>query len=234
MEHVLRTISLGKTSEELHSEFVKYSRGAFTNKYLLDAKKQKDAWSIKAGAEFANVLVRMCLEKVKEDIDVTGVIVATFDVASKASFPIQNVKQFMGIKQAVVNSKISPDKIIKMMNEFPRAFYALSFANEDFTLKIKAKAPKSAKPATAGGKEPKAEFCSLKTKDAEIVKELFFDFPDFKEIKVNHTLNIKDIELPKGITEPAMIREKAVRKGVLTRVVKIDEVEHRKEYGFSA
>lgn len=234
MEHILRTIALGKTSDELHGDFVKYSKGMFENKYLIDAKKQKDSWNIKTGPELANTLVRMCLKKVEGEVDVTGVIVATFDVASKASFPISGVKQFMGIKQAGVNSKVHPEKILKMMEEFPRAFYALTFSGKDFILKIKAKAPKSAKPVAAGGKEPKAEFCSLKTTDEHIAKEIFFDFPEFKEIKIKHILNIKDIELPKGLSNPAEIREKAVRKGVLIRIATVDGVQHRKEYPFNA
>lgn len=234
MEHILRTIALGKTNDELHGDFVKYSKGAFENKYLIDAKKQKDAWNIKTGPELANTLVRMCLHKVKEDIDVTGVIVATFDVASKAKFPIDNVKQFMGIKQAVVNTKVSPNKILEMMKEFPRAFYALSFSGNDFVLKIKAKAPKSAKPASGGDKEPKAEFCSLKTSDGEIAKELFFDIPEFKEVNIKHILRINDIELPKGVSDPAQIREKAIRKGILIRIAKVDGKEIVNEYPFSA
>jgi hypothetical protein len=58
MKSIINKIFHGEKGEEIHNEFVKYSRGLFWNKYLLTAKKQKDKWVIKAGPEFANFLVR--------------------------------------------------------------------------------------------------------------------------------------------------------------------------------
>ena len=101
-------------------------------------------------------------------------------------------------------------------------------------LKIKAKAPKSAKPAATGEKAPSPDFCSLKTTNHEIVKSLFLDVPDFNEISIRHTLKINNIELPKGETDPVKIRENAKRKGAIIRKVKIDDCEIIKEYNFTA
>lgn len=234
MESVLKKINAGKFDDGVHSEFVKYSKGVFGNKYLLDAKKQKDKYSIKAGAEFANFLVRSCLEKVSGKIKVSGIIVSTFDLRKEIDFPIERVKQFMGIKQLVVNGEMEPKEIISVMDRYPKAFFALSFSTPESDLKIKAKAPKSAKPAATGEKEPKADFCSLKTTDKSIVNDLFFDFPNFSEIKIVHTLNIKDIILPKGESDPAKIRELAKRKGIITRKVNADGKESVKEMPFEA
>lgn len=234
MENIFQKISEGRKDEDVHREFVKFSKGVFDNKYLLDAKKQKAGWSIKAGAEFANFLVKTCASKAQGEIHLKGVIVSTMDLRKEVPFPHGDVKQFMGIKQLVIDTKTTPDKLLSLMEKQPKAFYALSFVSGSNELKIKPKAPKSAKPASGGEKEPKAEFCSLKTSDYEISNSLFFDMPDFKEISVNHSIVIKEIELPKGETDPVKIRENAIRKGIIRRRIIADGKETVKEYPFEA
>jgi len=232
--NVIKKIFLGETDENMHSDFVKFGKGVFENRYLLEGKKQKDRWNIKTSAEFVNFLVRKCLEDSSGKIKVGGIIVYTFDIKNDINFPIENVKQFMGIKQIVINTEVEPEKIISLMNKHPRAFYALSFASNGCELKIKAKAPKSAKPSASGEKEAKANFCSLKTSNKNIVDDLFFDFPDFKEIKANHTITIDEIVLPKDEKDPVKIRENAKRKGTIKRKVVVDGKEFIKEAKFEA
>ena len=223
MESILKQIFNGKLEESAHFEFVKYGKGTFTNKYLVEGKKQKDKLAIKTSAEFANFFVRKCLEKTSEDVSVKGVIVATFNISSEAGFPIERIKQFMGVKQAVINTIISPKKILDLMDKYPKAFFAISFSTKDFALKIKAKAPKSAKPSSGGEKPPAPNFCSLKTSDKGIIEDIFFGVPDFSRVSIRHTLKIDQIILPKGETDPIKIRKLAKKKGKLTREVTIDE-----------
>jgi hypothetical protein len=232
MESTIKKIFSGK-NDGIHDDFVKYSKGLFSNKYMIEAKKVKERWNIKTSNEFANYLVRACLEKVKE-AEIKGVIVATFDVSKEADFPIGGIKQFMGIKQAIVEGTIPSEKIIRLMDKFPKAFFALSFSGNDFELKIKAKAPKSAKPAAAGDKGPAVDFCSIKTSDAGIAGDLLFDCLNEKEVAINHSLNIIDIVLPKGEKDPVKLRENAVRKGKITRTITIDEKVTKKEANFEA
>ena len=223
MKTVLQSIFSGDMNAQVHSEFIKFSKGIFKDRYLVDAKRQKDAWSIKTSAEYANSLVRACLMKAKGEVQVSGIITATFNVQDKAQFPIEEVKNAMGIKKAVVNTKTEPSKIISLMDAYPRAFFALSFTTPETTLKIKAKAPKSAKPASGGDKEPKAEFCSVKTNDRDLVESLLFGCVDAKVVTIKHIIEIKDIVLPKGVSDPVQIREQAKRKGTIKRIVTISE-----------
>ena len=234
MSFIIKEIAEGKTNEEVHDAFIKFSKGVFPDRYLLEAKKVKEQWNIKTSNEYVNLIVKSCLSKVREEIIVTGAIVATFDVSKEAGFTIERIKQFMGIKQAIVNTKITPDKIINLMEKFPRAFYALSFSTPDFQLKVKAKAPKSAKPAAAGDKEIAPDFCSLKTKDENLVRELLFDVPTCKVVSIRHTININEIELPNNENDPVKLRENAVRVGVINRKIIADEKEIKREYKFRA
>ena len=235
MKNVINKIFSGELDPEVHDDFVKFSRGKFENRYLLEGKKQADKWAVKSSAEFANYFVRKCLEKISEDIQMKGVIVTTNKkLREEFDFEIAGEKGYMGIKQFLIDGLVNSGKIINLMNKYPKVFFALSFKTGDYELKIKAKAPKSGKPGAKGEDGPKADFCSLKTTDSSIIKDLFFDFPNFKEIKINHTIEVKDIEIPGGNMKPEEIREKSIRRGRVIRKINVDGEKKVEEKGFVA
>lgn len=229
--NIIKDIFEGNVTNEDHGEFIKFSRGVFNYRYLIEAKKQKNSWAIKTGPEFVNSIVKMCLQKESGEIEVSGVIVSTFKIEN-SELPVERIKQFMGVKQAIINAKIAPAKILAAMEKYPKAFFALSFSTSLCQLKVKAKAPKSAKPVSTGGKEPKAEFCTLKTTDVSIVKDILFDVQEFKEVKVKHSIAINEIILPDGVSDPVQLRELSKRKGVLKREVEVDGRKSAKEANF--
>jgi len=227
---------------EIHREFLKFGKGNYKRKYQIQAKKQGEITIIKTSNEFANYFVKKCLEKVKGDIDATGVVVSTFDLKNDAPFPIERTKNFMGIRQLVISSKLNPQKVLEFMKKYPAVFFALSFKTGDFELKIKPKAPKSAKPSTKSPvegeeEEVKVDFCTLKTQDKELLSEFFFDIPSFdKEVSISHTLKIQEIQYPKDFAKmkPEEVREKSIRKGVVVREMNVDGKKQTKEAGFEA
>lgn len=229
----IKKIFDGVLDDEVHIELLKFGKGEFSSKYLVDAKKQPGKYVIKTGSEFANQLVKMGAEKAIGKIKVTGVIVSTLNLDVPFS---KDIKQFMGIKQYKVDSEIEGFQILDVMKKFPRAFFALSFVLPDYELKIKAKAPKSAKPSVKGEKEQKPEFCSLKTTDLGVVKEIFFDLNDFKEISIRHTIKIDQIVYPKDFTKmkPEEVREQSKRKGIVIRDITIDGKRETKSASFEA
>ena len=230
----IKKIFSGICDAEVHSDFLKFGKGEYKDKYLINGKKQGDKWILKAGAEFANNLVRLGLQKAKSKVKITGVIVSTL----KLDIPIsKDLKQFMGIKQYKIDTEVEASDVLKLMETYPRAFFALSFILPDYELKIKAKAPKSAKPSTKEIKEPKAEFCSLKTTDEKVVNEIFFDVSSsFKEIAVKHILKIEQIVYPRDFAKmkPEDVREQSKRKGVIVREVLVDGKSEKKEVKFEA
>ncbi len=232
MSFAINQISRGIFDEEVHNEFIKFSRGIFEHKYIIEAKKQKNLWSIKSNSDLANFFVKSCLEKLSSPVHIKGAVITSIDIKSHASFPISDVKQFRGIKQFFVDSVIDPEKLRSLIDRFPKAFYALSFSDSSFNLKIKPKAPKSAKPETNKNKESRANFCSLKTSDQWIIHELFFDTSDFNTAKADHTIKINEVILPFGEKDPTKIRELAKKKGVITRNININGKETIKEYPF--
>ena len=234
MESVIQKIANKNFDEEVHNEFTKFSRGIFQNRYLIEAKRQKDKWSIKTSSEFANFLVKSLLEKESIDLPIKGIIVSTLDITSGSGIPVENIKKYIGIQQAVINTTISPKRVLDLMNKYPKGFFALSFKTQDSELKIKEKAPKSGKPASKGDDGPKADFCALKTTNEHLVRSLLFDCPPAIETKIVHTLEITDIKIPKGISDPKELREKAVRKGRLIGYINADGKKIEKSYDFEA
>lgn len=236
MKSVINKIFSGEIDDEVHGEFVKFSRGFFDNRYLVEGKKQASRWAIKTSNEFANFFVRKILEDASGEIKIKGIIVSTSDLEGDCEFEISNVKKYMGIKQLVIDCSTTPEKVLSLMDKHPRAFYALSFSTGEYDLRVKAKPPKSAKPGTKTKDDegPKADFCSLKTANKEIIDDLFFDVSAFKEIRVVHDIEIKDIEIPEDAKTPEEMREKAVRKGVIKRKIDFDGNKSEKEKEFEA
>ena len=233
MKNIINKIFSEQIDEEVHSEFIKFSRGIFENRYLLEGRKQPEKWSIKSSSEFANYFVRRGLENTPGRIKITGAIISTLDLTKDIVFKIEETKRYMGIKQLIINSEIDAKEIINLMNKYPRVFFALSFSIQGYELRIKAKAPKSGKPGTKSEGEPKTNFCFLKTTDNSLVEDLFFDSLGFKEIAIKHTLEVKDIEISENEKDPVKMRERAIRKGVLVRKITVDDKTERKEFPFS-
>jgi len=231
----IKKIFYKEIDEEVHSDFLKFGRGEYPDKYLVECKKQASKWAIKTSAEFANFFVRKCLEKVSESVMIKGIIVSTLDIEKDCDFEFE-VKKAMGIRKIVVNSEIGKDKILNLMEKYPKVFFALTFSTGNCDLKIKAKAPKSSKPGskTKDGEGPKADFCSLKTTDVNLVRELLFgvDFNSAKEVKINHTIVIEDVIYPKDESNPEKVREMSKRKGKIIRKINVDGREEIKEAEF--
>jgi len=221
---IIKNIFNKEVDEGVHVAFLKFGRGVYCDKYLLEGKKQAKNWSVKTGSEYANFLVRRCMESINGPVKVSGVIVSTLDLRDVIKFDLKKVSNFQGVKKHVVDAEIRGEDIFSLMDKYPKAFFALSFKGDDFVLKIKPKAPASGKPTKGKGDGPVADFCILKTTKKDIVDELFFDTPSFKEIKVSHEIDITSIVYPDNIDslKPAEIREMAKRKGILKRVVVVD------------
>jgi hypothetical protein len=222
--------------DDVHMQFQKFSRGEFRDRALIKAKKVKNNYTITTTAEFANEFVKLIAERLgKDKAKVTGAIISTFDLGKDIDY--QNKKQFMGIKQYVIDKEMSGDEIIELIKKFPKVFFALTFnSGKGDTLKIKAKAPKSAKPKTKD-EAPSPDFCKLITEDEKIAKSFVFEASDFKTAEVWHDFYIEEIVVPDEIKNEkdfAVVREKSHRKGRIVRRATIDGKETREEIKFEA
>ncbi len=228
----IKKIADKKSDVLVHAQFQKFSKGEFRDRALIRVKNSSGKYTIYTGAEFANGLVRLVAEKLgSEKTNVTGAIVSTSNLKDKLDFT--NIKQFQGVKRYLIDKEMTGDEIIALLDEFPKTFFALTFATEkdDTKLKIKPKAPKSGKPGK-DGEDPKIDFCTLKTKDKSIADDFIFEASDFKEVIVNHTYFIESIEVPEELKKSedfAKMREEAFRVGKVVRKARIDDQEKTTE-----
>ena len=235
----IKKIFDGKTDSLVHLQFQKFSRGQFNNRALVVAKKTKDFYKVSAGPEFANDLVwEMAKELGEGETGVTGVIVSTINLNDEPKFKDVlgscEIRQFMGVKQFKINQELSGNKILELLESFPKAFFALSFSAESSQLKIKPKAPKSAKPSTKSDDKVKVDFCKIATKNKAIAEDFVFEKKDFKTAEIRHDLIIESIIPPKGEKDFAKIREMARRQGKVLRRAVIDGKEMKSESNFTA
>lgn len=232
---IIKNIFEGSIDEEVHIAFLKFGRGIYKNKYLIEGKRQAKNWAVKTGAEYANFLVRKCLGGM-ESVQAKGVIVSTLDLRDEIKFELKKVSNFQGVRKHVVDGEIKSAEIFDLMDKYPKAFFALTFKGDGFVLKIKPKAPTSGKPGKEKGSGPAADFCSLKTGDKALVDELFFGVSGFESVRISHEIDVTDIIYPVDMEnlKPAEIREMAKRKGVLKRVVSVDGSEKVSQAEFVA
>ncbi len=233
---VMKKIFDGIFDEEVHANFLKFGRGEYKNKYLLEGKRQAKKWAIKAGAEYANLLVRKCLEKIGDTAEVKGVIISTRDLRDEIKFDIKKVSNFQGVRKHAIDGEVEPAQIFELMDKYPKAFFALSLKGDNFVLKIKPKKPADGKKGKEEGDGPVADFCSLKTEDKGIIDYLFFGVGDFQEVRVSHQINVTDIVYPTNVAElkPTEVREMAKRKGIIIRTVVVDGITKTSEAEFVA
>lgn len=219
----IKKASDGNFDEGVHLQFQKYSRGEFKDKAIIESKNSGGNYTIKTSAEFSNELVGTVAEILgNAKTKVTGAIISTQDLKKEIAY--KEIKQFQGVKKYLIDSEMSGNEIINLLNKFPKNFFALSFGVEETLLKIKAKAPKSGKPGK-GEEKPKADFCVLKTRDRKLAEEFVFEKPDFKRADISHDFIIERIEIPnelKNSKDFALVREKSRRVGKIIRKSEID------------
>lgn len=240
MDCFIKKVFEGKTDNRIHAQFQKFSRGEFKDRAAMIYSKGKDKFTLSSTYEYANDFVRMLAEKLgNSKTKVSGVVVSTRDLTGQLNFV--DKKQFAGVKQYIIDGEMSGKEILDLLDKLPTAFFALSMSVNGSELKTKPKAPISGKPSTksADGQQIKADFCKFYTSDKSMVESFVFDRevldnPNIKKAEIKHIFQITDITLPKGETDPVKIRELAVRKGKITRIIKADEKEIKKETDFSA
>ena len=234
MDSFIKKIFDKKEDNFVHIQLQKFSKGLFKNKALIKASKSGSNYSINTTAEYANELVRSVAELLDDGqkVKTIGIIVSTRDLSNELSF--KNKKQFMGIKQYVIDSEMTKKQIIEICDKFPASFIGLSFSVNGTELKIKPKAPKSAKPSKKEDGKFKVDFCKIKTGNEKLVRSLLFDVSEFKKVEIFHDFEITGLDIPKNESDPLKMRENTVRNGKLVRKLVVDGKNIEKVVEFSA
>ncbi|MEM3112828.1 MAG: hypothetical protein QXI33_00185 [Candidatus Pacearchaeota archaeon] len=233
MDSFIKKIFDKKADNFVHIQFQKFSRGEFKDRALINASKSNNKYNISTTYEFARELVMGVAELIPKGhkVKVSGAIISTRDLEGEISY--KDKKQFMGVKQYLIVSEMSGEEILNLCNKLPTSFIGLSFSAGDTELKIKPKAPKSAKPSTSE-KAPVPDFCKLKTSNEKLVSSLLFDIKDFKKVEIKHDFIISELKIPKDEKDPSKMRENTIRKGKIIRHLVVDGKKETREIFFEA
>jgi len=215
----IKNIFENKIDSNVHKQFVRYGKGTFQDRALVELSVSKNI-KIKTSFEYANELVKLLANTIKDKTLVTGGVITTKKIDD---FTFEDIKQFAGVKTYHINADLSKSDILNLMDKYD-AIYCLSFSTEYGTLKIKVKTPKSAKPGKGEGDEAKADYCTFTSNDLNLKEEFAFDVKgDFKKFRASHTFIINEIIVPKELENDfARARVEAKRKGKIIRITDVD------------
>ncbi|MBI2630162.1 hypothetical protein HYW76_03595 [Candidatus Pacearchaeota archaeon] len=221
MDCFIKKIFAKRADEGVHSQFVRFGRGAYSGRAVAVLHKTGKA-KLKGSFEYANDFANIASEL--GNLKFSGIIMSRADLGLAG-------KNKNGIFIYEVENMDS-DKI----KEISEKAYCLLLDGEGdgISLKVKKKLPK---PGKSGDSKIDDGFCMLETdlKYFDKLKEAFFwDIPDFKKAKVSHEYKINDMVMPQGEKDFEKIRVLTKRKGILVRKLDIDGREEVKEIEFEA
>ncbi len=227
MESFIKKIFEKKPDQEVHDQFVRFSKGEFKNRACINLHITKQI-KVSSTFEYANEFVNLIVE-LNPNVKFSGIILSK----EQLDIPAE-IKKKIGLYQHLVND-IDSEQIKKIKDKV--YFMLLNTNSEDIEFKSKKKLPK---PGKSGEKKIDDKFCVMKTDLKywpKIHDSLFFDLPEnIKKAKIKHNYQINEIILP-DIKEKdfAKMRKMAKRKGKLIRKITVGkEQEIKKEVEFEA
>lgn len=220
MSCFIKKIFLKSIDEDVHRQFIRFSKGTFSGRAALNLQKKE---KIKLGGsfEFANDFVNLVSELA--DCRFSGIILSKEELPEFAGRDKTAIKEY--VVENVNSGKIKEikDKVYTML---------LDAEGPGISLKMKKKLPK---PGKSGNLKIDDKFCILEA-DLKYWPQLreFFMLPECKKAKISHIYIISDIILPKGEKDFAKIREIARRKGKIVRKMEVDGQARGEEIEFEA
>lgn len=215
----IKQIFEGKVDDYVHSKFVRYGKGEYERALVVIKKTSKNI-KVKTSYDLSNDLFRICLDFLKGSADVSGKIIADFDLQSKLGLEANYTKRGK-LHTAELKCKLSKEQLEKIWNDFRMEFILLNIKSDNVELKCGSSLPKP-------GGTIKCDFCKASL-PVEALKE--FDLNEkISEANLVHVYVINELAVPKEYEnnfEKARIHAK--RKGFLIRKSVVDGKEEEKK-----
>lgn len=231
--HFIRKIWLGKADAQLHSQFIRFSKGLFENRAVISVSKSKPL-KLTSTSELADDLV-LFLAGIAEKFSVSGILLSRENPQELLS--ALGLKAEIKNKKKIFEAKIDAQVMAEQIKKIADIAYFMLFdmSSEGISLKIK---KRLTKPGKSGKEKIDGKFCILELDEKffpQLHEEFLFDMPlDFKKAKITHTYNITSIILPPGEKDFEQIRLKAKKKGKIVRMVEIAGKTIQQEKDFEA
>ncbi|MEM4152921.1 MAG: hypothetical protein QXK80_02295 [Candidatus Pacearchaeota archaeon] len=222
----IKKIFENKVDETVHKQFVRFGKGTYELRAIINVTKQVDKIKISSTFELANDLVEFVSTLVPK-LSVSGIIL------SKNKIDGYEFRKKQGILACEINKEMSADEL----KELSIKVYAMLFdcSAPGILLKIKKRLPK---PGKSGETKVDDKFCVLELDKKfwpQLHNEFLWDLPtDFKKARIEHSYIIKELVLPKDEKDFEKMRIMAKRKGKIIRKIVVDNQEINKEKEFEA
>ena len=220
MECFIKKIFEGNADEQVHRQFVRFSRGSFLGRAALNLVK-KDRIKLGGSFEFANDFVNLASEL--GDARFSGIILNRSEVSDLGAVKKKNSLSEYNVQD------ISSEKIKEIKNSYSML---LDADGQGFSLKMKKKLPK---PGKSGELKIDDKFCILEAdlRYWDKIKD-FFMLPDCSRAKISHVYIIDEVVVDRNEKDFSKMRESARKRGKIVRKMIVDGQEIREEKSFEA
>ena len=222
MIYFIKKLFANNIDEQVHEQFVKFSRGVFENKAVLNISRTTKI-KISSTYELATDLA-LFMAYLAKNVHVSGIVM------SREQIPEFSGSKKRGLWMYDVNQSISFDRL----NDISKKSFAMLLDCEapGISLKVKKKLPR---PSSKSLDKVKDKFCTaqIDLKFWPAVKEEFLsDLPDGKAYKVINKYEITELVLPENEKDSERLRLLTKRKGKLIRKSIVDgkEIIHEKSF----
>ena len=229
----IKKILLDEADEKVHVQFVRFSRGTFENRAVLNVRSGK---IIKAGGTFdlVNDMV-LFASQLSQKFSVSGTFFTRENPEELlAALNIKaDVKKKKNLFQSEINAELNPGQAKKI---YEASYCLLLDVNaEGISLKTKKKLPR---PSKSSKEKVDDKFCVLEIDEKyskQFHDEFLFDIPPvFKKARIAHTFIISEVILPKGEKNFELMRLNAKKKGKIVRQAEVDGKISQQEKTFEA
>lgn len=225
----IRKIFQEKIDDAVHSQFVRFGKGRFENKAVINVKRNNKI-RLNTTFEFANDLVLFAAELAKK-LSVSGII-----LSKQSNSELEKLLGKSEKKKSLFSFNVAKELSLEELEKIAKvAYYMLLDCDaEGISLRIKKKLPRPKPQGTLSKIGDK--FCILELEkkfQQQLIDEFLFDIPgEFKKVRIDHCYIINDIVIPKGERDFALIRLLAKRKGKIIRHIVADGKEVSSEKTF--
>ncbi len=235
----MKKLLTGTVDESVHDQFVRFGKGTFGNRAMVQIKKSTKGLKIQTSFEYSTDLANIIAREATGPITLSGVVVTAHDISKELPFPAIYTKR-MGVgKVEIAETTVSKEALQAFLAKVTDKLLLLNIAASNCTLATKDKIPnpKKSPKIDAEGKEeePKIDHCKATFTNPKIAEEFLFETKEYTTVRVIHTYVIDGFEVPAQYKDkPEEARLNAKRKGKIIRKLDIDGTKSEKEYPFSA
>jgi hypothetical protein len=217
----IKKIWQNEIDESVHSQFIRFSRGRFENKFVTNISRNGKC-KLSSTFEMTNNLV-IFVSSLTSKIKASGIVLTKEDPE-----PIMEQLGIKGTcrkKAAVFEIQMDTELTANQVKGLSDKAYAMLLDCIGDGIQLKMKKKKLPQPPKGPESKVDEKFCVLELDMkywTKLKEEFAFDIQDFKKAGIRHAVEIKDIILPQGEKNFEKIRLNAKKKGRIIRKITAD------------